>query len=436
MKGKIKDVAIIGYGTAGQALALLLARDGHRVQVFEQAPRMGPVGAGFLLQPTGLQVLWELGLLEAAITHGRRIERLYGETPSGRAVMDMRYAGLGGHLFGLGMQRGALFQLMAQARPARVQVHEGRRIVSVDSDQGRVRDAQGREEGPFDLVIAADGSASQLRAQVGAVRRDRPYPWGALWCLVAQADWAWPQELRQRYVAARKMIGMLPVGTRPDDPTPQLSFFWSLPSDGYAHFCREGMPAWQAEVAAIWPHAAQRVAHLGQTDALARAAYRDATVQQWANGRLVLAGDAAHAMSPQLGQGVNMALLDAMALRDALRLPLPVPAALASYQRERAAHVRIYQFWSRWLTPVFQSERDLLARVRDLAFLPLGRLPGGRGHMLRVLSGTQQGVLGQRTLAPRFLQALRSLTDESVPRQDDLRAHGVRDDQLAALRNP
>ena len=49
-----RHIAIVGYGTAGQALALLLSRDGHAVEVFERAPQLGPVGAGFLLQPTGL----------------------------------------------------------------------------------------------------------------------------------------------------------------------------------------------------------------------------------------------------------------------------------------------------------------------------------------------------------------------------------------------
>ena len=53
-------IGIVGYGTGGQAASLLLARDGHRVEVFEQAPHLGPVGAGFLLQPTGLAFLWHV----------------------------------------------------------------------------------------------------------------------------------------------------------------------------------------------------------------------------------------------------------------------------------------------------------------------------------------------------------------------------------------
>ena len=115
MSNTTLNIAVVGYGTAGQAAAILLSRDGHRVEVFEQAEKPGPVGAGFLLQPVGLHVLWEMGLLDQALAHGARIERLYGETANGRAVMDMRYSGLDARLFGLGMQRGALFSLLAQA---------------------------------------------------------------------------------------------------------------------------------------------------------------------------------------------------------------------------------------------------------------------------------------------------------------------------------
>lgn len=410
MAGKL-SVAIVGYGTAGQALAILLARDGHAVEVFERAPQPGPVGAGFLLQPTGLQVLWQMGLLPAALAHGARVGRLYGETPCGRGVMDMRYRGLDARLFGLGMQRGALFTLLAEAGEGGAHLHRGTRVVEVDHEAGRLRDEHGCSHGPFDLVVAADGSASQLRKQVADSRLDRVYPWGALWCLLPRGEWPWPDELRQRYVAARKMIGLLPVGTRPGDPVHRLSFFWSLPTNQFEAWHTGGLQRWQEEVAAIWPQAGSLLqSSLVDTAQLARASYRDTVQGRWHRGRLVLAGDAAHAMSPQLGQGVNMALMDAMALRDSLRAHDEVEAALLHYQRQRKAHVGIYHFWSRWLTPLFQSERDLVAKVRDASFLPLGRIPGGSGHMLRVLSGTQQGWWGKRVLDQAFIDALAAAT--------------------------
>lgn len=400
------DIAIVGYGTAGQSLAVLLSRDGHRVQVFERAPRPGPVGAGFLLQPSGLQVLWRMGLLPQVLAHGAVVRRLYGETPCGRAVMDMRYAGLDARLHGVGMQRGALFSLLDAAWERDDALHVDRCIGAIDDGLRRVRDQHGQWHGPFDLVVATDGAASALRAQVRGTRLDRPYPWGALWCLLTAGDWPFADELRQRYVAARRMIGLLPVGTRPGDAVPRLSFFWSLPCDGFGAWERAGLEPWLDEIGQLWPEARQRLQDIAQPSHLARASYRDAVMDRWYRGRLVLAGDAAHSMSPQLGQGVNMALLDALALRDALRGQADVDAALARYQAARQAHVRLYQFWSRWLTPLFQSDRDWIAHARDLLFRPLGRMPGGRGHMLRVLSGTQQGVFGTLPLAPEFVRAL------------------------------
>lgn len=400
-------IAIVGYGTAGQSAAVLLGRDGHRVEVFERAPAPGPVGAGFLLQPSGLQVLWRMGLLDEVFAHGARIDRLHGQTACGRTVMDMRYAALHNALYGIGMQRGALFSMLDRARGTDVTLHAGITIEGPDDADDRwLRDADGDRHGPFDLVLAADGAASRLRGRVGGVRRDAVYPWGALWCLLDARDWPHLRELRQRYVAARRMIGMLPVGTRPGDTTPRLSFFWSLPTAAFDGWQAAALEDWRSAVASIWPEASGLLDGTTSHAQLARASYRDVTLDRWHHGRWVLLGDAAHAMSPQLGQGVNMALLDAEALRDALRTEAALPDAMAVYARSRRRHVGIYQFWSRWLTPVFQSERDLLARARDLAFQPLGRMPGGRGHMLRVLSGTQLGAFGAVPLAPEFVEAL------------------------------
>ncbi len=400
-------IAVIGYGTAGQALAILLTRDGHEVEIFERVPTPGPVGAGFLLQPSGLQVLWQMGLLDEVRAHAAPVHRLYGDTPCERAVMDMGYAGLDARLHGLGMQRGALFSLLDQARAGAGQLHVGTTIVSVDAAQGRLRDSEGRQHGPFDLVVAADGAASTLRGDVEqGIALDRVYPWGALWCLLPAEDWPHMSELRQRYVAARRMIGLLPVGTRPGDGTPRLSFFWSLPRADFERWQADGMAPWLEELHALWPQASARFGHLQDAGQLARAVYRDAVMKRWHQGRLVLAGDAAHAMSPQLGQGVNMALLDALALRDALRTHGRGEAALLAYQAQRRAHVAVYQRWSRWLTPLFQSDRDVWAKARDVLLGPMGRMPGGRGHMLRVLSGTQHGWFGAMPLDPAFIEAL------------------------------
>lgn len=398
-------IAIVGYGTAGQTLAVALSRDGHRVEVFERVPEPGPVGAGFLLQPTGMSALWELGLLDAALQHGAVVRRLFGETVAARPVMDMRYRELHPALFGLGMQRGAIFQLLDAAWTQERQLHCGREIAHVDHARGVLRDTHGDTHGPYDLIAVADGAASKLRAEIGEIAFDRPYPWGAQWCLVTAGDWPWRDELRQRYRRARRMAGMLPVGTRPDDPVPRLSFFWSLPVSQLAEAGRDAA-RWREELAEVWPEALDSLRDTVVPDGLAQARYRDTVLRRWHRGRAVLVGDSAHAMSPQLGQGANMALVDALALRDALRKADSVPAALEAYQRGRREHLRAYHFWSRWLTPLFQSEHDRIAMLRDAMFHPFSRIPGGRGQSLRVLTGTRRGWLGTWPLQKAFLEAL------------------------------
>ncbi len=406
-------IAIVGYGTGGQASALMLSADGHAVDVFERAPAPGPVGAGFLLQPVGLAVLWEMGMLDAVLAHGARIGRLYGQNQEGRPVMDMRYRDLDPTLFGLGLQRGALFSLLDAGWREGRRLHAGCTIAQVDAERGELIDVDGRRYGGYDLVVVADGTASTLRGQVVPARLDRPYPWGAQWCLVEQGDWSPTDQLRQRYASARRMAGMLPVGTRPGDPVPRLSFFWSLPVSALDAGVADAR-RWREDVAAVWPEASARLGPADVPPGLAAARYRDAVHRQWFRGRAVLLGDAAHAMSPQLGQGVNMALLDARVLRDALRSHAALPAALGAYQRERRAHLRAYHFWSRWLTPLFQSERDTAARWRDRLFHPLSRMPLARGQMLRVLTGTRKGWLGRWPLPAGFVRALQ--TRQASPR--------------------
>ena len=397
-----KSVAIIGYGTGGQAAALALHQRGHDVTIFEKVANPGPVGAGFLLQPTGLQALWQLGLLDQVCRFGKPVHGLYGESTSGRVVMDMHYCELDPRLHGVGLQRGALFGIFHDAMHKLVALHPDHAIVALDVDAGRVQDHRGKWHGPFDLVVVADGSASQLRDAVTPFKVNKPYPWGAFWTLVDQGDWIAVNALTQRYRNARQMSGLLPVGTTAVDGTAKLSFFWSVPVDQ--------MDAWQKghswlrEFESLWPEAFDEFGSQLASSNMKRAMYRDAIPKQWFNGRAVLLGDSAHAMSPQLGQGVNMALVDAVTLADKLDVCSNLTDAFAAYARDRSKHLAAYHRFSRWLTPLFQSDHDKLSVARDWLFNPLGKMPIGKGNTLRVLTGTQQGWLGRYKLDERFIE--------------------------------
>src|SRR5690606_20198184 len=104
------DIAIAGCGPGGLAVALLLKRDGHRVTMFERFAAPRPIGSGLMIQPTGLAVLEQLGLADAAQQRGARIDRLIGQAePAGSVVLNVRYAALGSHLaFGIGIHRASL----------------------------------------------------------------------------------------------------------------------------------------------------------------------------------------------------------------------------------------------------------------------------------------------------------------------------------------
>ncbi len=400
------NVAILGYGTAGQAAAILLRQQGHQVTVIERSPALKPLGAGLLLQPTGLAVLQDMGLMQAALALGRRVDALHGVNQRGGRVMDMRYSELHADYFGLGIQRGALFGLLKQADSHADQVQLGVTVTDIDRSANTLIEMGGKRIGPFDLIVLADGAHSQLRRCFPElISRDQAYPWGAVWCLLEDRrapDDPGRAKLMQRYRAARQMCGVLPVGTLLDEDVAayktnvdKVCVFWSLPVAKFAEWEFHGLGNWRSHVHELWPEVADMLLQIQHPDEMAKASYRDVVMKRYFADRVVMLGDHAHGMSPQLGQGANMALLDAKALANEIAQQSNLASALAHFDLQRRQHVQIYQRLSRWLTPLFQSDSVLAAWLRDLTMYPSSRLPFMHQQSLKVLAGMQSGWFGR-----------------------------------------
>jgi 2-polyprenyl-6-methoxyphenol hydroxylase-like FAD-dependent oxidoreductase len=364
------SIGIAGAGVGGLASAVLLARAGHRVTVFDQFAAAGPVGSGLMLQETGLVILGALGLRAGAEALGSPIARLWGvSSETGRAVLDVRYGALRNGLMGLGIQRAALFELLFDAaKAAEADIVLGTRIVSADSTAGVFRDAAGKAHGPFDLLIDCMGVRSPL-----ASKPSKELPYGALW-----ATLPWPEgsafdnaALEQRYEAARKMAGVMPSGRAAAGAPVSLTYFWSIRGDAYEAFRAAPLADWKRDARRLWPETAVLLDQITDHDQLTFARYRHRTHWPANEGRLIRLGDSWHATSPQLGQGANMALLDAFALARAAEAGGEFGAA---YTRMRALHVRLFQAMSHAFTPVYQSDSGLLPWLRDWLAAPVSKI--------------------------------------------------------------
>jgi len=381
-------VGVVGAGTAGLAAALLLARDGHEVEVIERVTDPRPVGAGIVLQPLGQAVLAELGLAVELTRRSTPVRRIDGRTLGGRSVLAFGYDDAGRSALGLGVHRGDLFGVMWGALGSAASIRTGVEVRELDpvADGWWLTTADGERLGPYDLVVAADGARSRLRHRSALATKDVGYPYGAVWTVVPDPEGLAGDVLWQRYGDTRRTLGIIPTGLG------QASIFWSHPVRSIDAVVDAGPDSWIGRVLPYAGHLGVLVERAALTGILA-ARYRDVVVPTpiaiRGRGGLVLVGDAAHAMSPQLGMGASLALADAWSLADAIRRHPDVPSALRAYGDGRRAHVRWYTWLSRLMTPVFQSDLVPMGWARDLSFGPAQRLAFVRRQFALILLGEQ-----------------------------------------------
>lgn len=375
-----RTIGIIGAGIGGLAAAALCAQSGHRVTLVERFATPRALGSGLVLQPVGLAVLDAIGADARAL--GANISQMRGHAGK-RKILDVVYKP---DAPGLAIHRASLFSVLWHAATAAgISLQTGAACVDAPVKNGKrliLRD-NADPLGPFDLVIDASGAGSTLSPM-----QARPLNYGAVWGTVP-----WPKDtdlprdqLSQHYQAARHMAGVLPIGQLPDNPTPHAAVFWSLPRTKLDDWPNQDLNQWKADVTQLWPQMAPFLTTLQSPADLTPARYSHGTLRRPYTEALAFIGDAAHRASPQLGQGANMALLDAFALCQALRLPLA--EALPRYAQMRRWHVRAYQAMSAAFTPMYQSGSTTLPLLRDHLLAPVATLWPINRLLTALVSGT------------------------------------------------
>lgn len=384
------DIAVCGCGPAGLAAALLLSREGHRVRIFDQFESPRPVGSGLILQPTGLGVLHSLSLLRRIEALGARIDRLFGRAvPSHKIVLDVRYRALSENAHAIAVHRAALFGVLCDAVcAANIEIVTSQRVVGIERAPAKavLVGAPAQPLGRFDLIVDALGANPPL---ANGVARRTVLTYGALWTTVAFPAGAGFQSnaLEQRYRRASHMAGVLPIGRRSADGPDEAAFFWSIKRQDVGHWRERGVDAWKEEIHALWPESLALLNNVRTCEDMTFAQYDHFTAARPWSERLVHIGDSAHATSPQLGQGANMALLDAFALTRALAANDDLTNALEHYARMRRWRVRIFQWASAIFTPFYQSDSRVPPWLRDQITAPLSRLPIADALLARLVSG-------------------------------------------------
>lgn len=213
-----------------------------------------------------------------------------------------------------------------------------------------------------------------------------------------------PAALSQRYRRASVMAGVLPIGRSVNRLRPQAAFSWSLRADQHDAWRKVGLSRWKDDVLALWPATAPLIDQINASEQLTFARYAHRTLRRPVEGNVIHIGDAWHSASPQLGQGANMALLDAFALALGLSRGSDPHDGLRRAVALRRRHIRLYQLITLLFTPVYQSDSKIIPLLRDRLMAPLSRLwpfPWLQAALVSGLIGDPLTPMGLGICAPR-----------------------------------
>lgn len=357
-----RHILIAGAGIGGLTLACALRRAGHTVSVFERAEALRPVGAGITIQMNAMTALRGIGLGEAVAEAGARIERGAILDASGRVLSLMRLERIGAELGEpmVCLLRGRL-QAVLLARAGEEHVHTGRAVTGFRDDGRRVTvTLSDGSTATGDVLVGADGLRSVVRRELLGEEPLR-YAGYTSWRGVAPAEGLLEDPLRTTESwGPGARFGIVPIGFG------QVYWFATLNTSAGGTDAPGRSRERLLEIFGGWHAPIAGLLQATPEEAILRTDIQDRPpASHWTKGRVTLLGDAAHPMTPNLGQGGCQAIEDAVVLAGCLSRGSGVEAALADYEHRRVARANSFVERSYSLGRVAQWESGAGRFVRD-----------------------------------------------------------------------
>jgi 2-polyprenyl-6-methoxyphenol hydroxylase-like FAD-dependent oxidoreductase len=349
---------IAGAGIAGLAAGIALRRAGLDVHIFERSPRLQEIGAGLMIWPNGARALKSLGVEVRALD----VKKVTLSNSHGRRLVDMpvesAYVRYGS---GVSFVHRADLQTALAKSFGTQGLHLGCEVRGFVEDESRVEVAL--HDGTVasgDLLVGADGLRSLVRRQLIG-DGDPIYLGSTIWRGLAASEgmalphgcginwWGRGSEFLAFHLAGGTIywagVTKEPRGEKPGP-------------EGHKKDLLERFGDWAQPVPAL-------IAATEDASILRNDMYDRAPVRQWSRGRVTLAGDAAHPMSPNQGQGACQALEDGVALGESLERTSSLAEAFQLYERRRLRRANREVTLSRQATRGVQIENPLLCAFRD-----------------------------------------------------------------------
>ena len=312
---------VAGGGPAGMMLGLLLARAGVRVSVLEKHADFLRDFRGDTIHPSTLEVMHELGILDQLLQRPHQEVRELSGRVAGERVTIADFTHLSTHCKFLALmpQWDFLDFIAAQARgytgfELRMEtaitelIEEGGRVAGV-----RAISPSGPQDIRADLVIGADGRHSVVRERAGLRIDSFGAPIDVLWMRMSRRPDDPAQALGN--IQGGHILVMLDRGE-----------YWQcayvIPKGGFDDLKRRGIESFRGAIASIAPVMSDRVGELREWGDVKLLTVRVDRLRRWHRPGLLCIGDAAHAMSPIGGVGINLAIQDAVAAANILAGPL------------------------------------------------------------------------------------------------------------------